>query len=343
MVQLDRCLSYPPEPHRLALDMSEIGNNAALLAAHRGAPALARTLCERQIAWELRFSARAGDSDLAAHAVQPWVNLGRLDVLAGCWEKAVDRFRQLREGFAKGFIEVGGTAIGCTGWASHEMGGEFASFVHYVFVVDTLRAYLLSNRYREAMDFADVQRNDPHLALVVEEAHVAALHGSGRVDEACGRAAAAGRNARGWDRVAFRIRTAETLAGVGDAAGAESVLSRLADLVLGLSPEKHAEFQTLVVTSRIATACCELGRTTEAAAVARAVYFGARRASDEVFEIEALRVLSVAASPNEQENWQNLLDRALAGTGYAKYHGGASEPDPLLDGMFQAVLTALAD
>jgi len=77
--------------------------------------------------------------------------------------------------------------------------------------------------------------------------------------------------------------------------------------------------------------------------VARHVCLGARMAEDEVFELDALRVLAAAAPQEVRPKWKRAQNALVESTGYAKYRGVPPDPDPLVDGLIGAVLEVLAN
>src|SRR5687768_4628340 len=78
--------------HALASELAGIGNQAALIAASRADIDLAWRLTARQLWWHGRQARRSRNPSVTAWALQPWVNLGRLESLTGRWREALARF-----------------------------------------------------------------------------------------------------------------------------------------------------------------------------------------------------------------------------------------------------------
>lgn len=316
--------------------LSGIGNNAGLIAASQGERGSARMLCERQMAWQHRMGRRARAPEVERHAVQPWINLGRLDALDGDWEQAVTRFARL--------VARGGDARLCLGLMQISRRGEsvsaFGTLLYYVYVVDSLKALLLNGRWAEVLDFARrCERRDETVSAALDEAQVVALCRLGEPDQAAGVARRALALQRAWGKVLFRLRGAEAAACAGrlDAAGA--ALELLAGPLQRLEPRAMAHPDTMPLVLRVAQACAATGRAGAAAALANRVVKGAEAAEDETIWIEALRIVAGAAGEVDA----SLLGRLERETGYARYRrgeGGPPIPHPEARALYDALLSA---
>jgi hypothetical protein len=325
---------------RRVLDYAEtlagIGNNAGLIAAFQGERDRARMLCERQMAWQHRMGRRARAPEVERHAVQPWINLGRLDALDGDWEGALARFAKL--------VARGGNARLCLDLMQISRQGEaasgFGTLLYYVYVVDSLKALLLNRRWAEVLDFAQrCERRDETAAAALDEAQVVAWCRLGEPARAAGVANRARALQRAWGKVLFRLRAGEATACAGrvDAAGAE--LESLANVLERLGPRAMAHSDTMPLVLRVAQACAAAGREDPAVALARRVVAGAEAAEDETIQIEALRVVAGGAGSAEALP----LERLERDTGYARYRrgeGGPPIPHPETGVLYDALLTA---
>lgn len=334
-------------PVLLSGEGNAAGNNAALIAAHRGNGQAAWQVCERQILWQQRLSRRARRPEIAARCVQPWVNLARLEAIAGDWQAAVSRLERLRPLGRTGAIALQPLrrdGMGCTriDGGSDE---EFAAVLDNMYVIDTLRALLQNRRWDEVLEFAARVRRTfrPGLGLWAMEGSIVAACRAGDA----GRAREVGHEALGradvtaWRRLVFRLRLAEVelCAGNGERAAAE--LGTLARGVRRLSAATRAQLQPLYVLNRLAAACLECGLAGDAAGVAHDVYEGARAAGDQVFELEALRILARAAPAPERARWEDALGALGAATEYRQFRAPAAPPaDP---SVIDALLAELAD
>lgn len=320
--QLSRALGSVRDVRRFAREVGEVANQAALIAAHRGDAGSARRICEAQGRWQERMARRARAPEVACNAAQAWVNLARVEALAGDWRGAAARLARLEpEDGGAGCVPAGAEAA------------AFGGFLRAARVVDTLRALLMNARFAEALDVADGAGPADGLAGVVEEARLAAMCGAGEARRAARRAADDARAARGWEGAVFRLRLAESAACAGDAGPAREALSPLVRALHGLSPGARSGLLALGVAVRAAALCRETGLPDEACLLARGVVEGARAADDEVFRIEALRVLA-ACAPGGRARWARALARAERATEYARYRsGGPPPPCPVFDAL----------
>jgi hypothetical protein len=329
--RLARCRTAFLPPRELALEVAGISNNAALLAALHGDRDQAWTLCERQIEWQHRCSRRVGDPAIAAHGVQPFVNLGRLEALAGNWEEALARFARLKGYRSEGEVDLGQVCVERAGWQAVSGSREdFDRLLENMYVVDSLKALLQNRRFEEALVFTAELRPQirPELLLLAREAEVVAWSWIGRHRHARRVAEDAARETRAWERAVFRLRLGETLGASGDVEGAATALRPLAEVAAQLSPGRRRDLQVLYVLVRLVGACAETGLVEAATAVARAAYEGARATGDEVFQIECLRFLTSAAPADERDGWCEALEALERSTLYERYRLGDAQALP---------------
>lgn len=336
------------KPGDFSQEIAWVANNAALIAAHEGATSMARELCERQIRWHIRLSRRSADPVIAGRSLQPWINLGRLEAQTGSWQTALDRLARLMEYRAGRRFDLGCGTINGSGWRIIAPEPEgFHLFLKGVYVVDSLKALLVSHRYAETLAFASAVRPDcsPGVSRLIHEASAVAACRMGEHEQALAIIAdtpLAG--TRGWERAVLELRKAEIHACAGDLYDARAALLPLARVVRLVSAEKKSELRVLYVISRIAAACAEAGLDEEARGLAGDAYEGARAAGDEAFEIESLRVLAAASLPTERARWTDELRRVEKATGYRRYRrdGPSSGPDPARTRLYDELLNVLS-
>lgn len=322
---LSESLATTRTPRRLASDVAWISNNAALIAAHQGAENVAWALCEGQIRWQCRLARRSRDAAIRSHAVQPYVNLSRLEALAGRWQEALARLERLNGYEASGRLDLGTVQIRGMEWeGTGSSQAEFERFLKIVYVVDSFKALLANRQFAQIHEFSTQLGHDSPSGLVrfADEASVVAACKLGEFDRAEAIAARAMRDARGWDRAVFKLRLGETLACAGNGEGATLVLTSLAGVVGKLSSATKSDLQTLYVLSRIAAACLEVGLDGEGHALARHVLDGSRAAGDQAFEIESLRLLCITDPHPESNRWRDDLARLEESTCYHRYRQG---------------------
>lgn len=336
------------EPRRLASEVAAIANNAALIAAHAGAAPVARALCIGQIRWQLSLARRTGDPWLSGHALQPWINLARLETVLGETDAALARFARLAEYRARDPFDVDVGTISPEGWQVIDPDPEgFAAFLLGVYVIDALKALLQGRRWAGVHAYAAGVPPDasPGVLGLVREARVVASVRGGEDARARALLEEALPGAAAWERVVLELRMAETLACAGDLEGARRRLARLAAVAGAVSLAKRSELRVLHVLGRLCTACAETGLHDEAAALARGVLDAARQVGDESFEIEAARLLAQSAPPAERSEWRAERDRLHASTGYRRYRDRDAPPfrDPAVDRLFEGLRGLFAE
>ncbi|HSU17021.1 hypothetical protein [Longimicrobium sp.] len=322
-------------PRALAHAVGAIGNNAALIAAHAGASAAARGLCERQMAWQLRLARRSRDRAITAHAVQPWVNLARLQAQQRDCAGALERLAALRRQAGQDALVIGCARVRRDDWEVMAPGHDaFASFMENVFVLDSLKALLLNRRWDETLDFAAALpgATTPPLARFGAEAYVVASMRLGDAE----RARATAQAMLPGSQTVFPLRLAEVHACEGRRGEAARLLVPLARLLRDSTPEQRADLQTLHVMNRVAGACAEAGEHGEARALGLLVRQGAETAGDEVIRIESLRLLAALSSDAERGAWDDALAAAEETTEYVRYRrGGPAPPAAAVEHLLQ--------
>lgn len=330
--------------HQLSGEVGSIGNNAALIAAHRGEMERAWRLTERQLWWQGRLARRSGNGVITGNAVQPWVNLGRLEALAGRWREALARFAGLATYDVADRMELGCVRVGGEAWSALTPSREdFLRFLEAVYISDSLRTMLLNGRFELIHPFAARYEGGGGLRWMCEEACVVAECRAGDFGAAAARARAGAGEARGWHRAVLRLRMAEAHACAGEIDRAGEILAQMAGVVRQLSPGQKANPELMPITARLAGACHEAGLAAEACAVAREVLEGARTANDEMIQIEMLRLLAATAPDEEREGWIEAARAAEEATDYARFRRGRPpSPNPVFTELYERLEEAYA-
>jgi hypothetical protein len=321
---LHRSLSRERTAAGLGERVGGVANNAAFIAAQRGERDIAWGLCERHLWWQHRLCRRAHDPILATRCLAPWVNLARLEALAGECEGALARLRPLgagRAGRPLALQPARGDGVGCQSIAHTD--AAWRDLVENAYVIESLKALLLGRRWEGVRAFAAGMRDEgrTRLAHWADEAEVVAACRMGDFEGGArtARTALDRPGTAGWYRATFVLRLAEVHACAGEMDRARAALARLADAAARLSDAARSKLQPLYVLVRVSAACVEAGMDTEAAAVARAVLAGARAADDEVMQVEVLRILSEVAPAEERAQWVQEREALEAATEYRRY------------------------
>jgi hypothetical protein len=321
----------------LADKLGHIGNNVGLIAAQRGDTQRAWSVTQRQFWWHGRLARRSSNAAITAYAIQPWVNLGRMEALSGRPQEALARFAGLSAFEVANRLEMGCMRVVGSDWSAIAASrGEFVQFLDAVYVIDSLKAILLNHCFELVHPFMASGGAKGTLRWMCDEACVVADTRMGDYRAAISRAGTAAREATRWNRAVLRLRLAEAHACAGEVDRAREILSQIAGVVRQVSPEVKAKPELLPITARLAGACHEAGLADDACAVARDVLQGARTANDEMIQIEMLKLLAAAASEDEAKAWRDAADAAVEATDYARFRRGKPpRANPVFDELYE--------
>lgn len=330
------------EPRRFAENLAAIGNNAGLVAASRGDTEAALKSAELQIRWLGRLARRSRESSLAAFAVQPWVNLGRLDAISGRTMEALDRFSELWRSALNGHVHIGTLRLGEGDWAAIvPTRDHFLTFVHTIYVSDSLKAMILNRRFDLVDPFSLQVGAKGRLKSMCDEACIVAESKTGDHRKAIARAETAVASATGWPAVVLQLRLAEANACAGELDGSRKILSQLADMIQHVSVKIMAKPELMQITARLAVACCEVELFHDGITVAENVLKGAQSVQDEMIQLDMLEILANFAEQEQANSWREKLSELKAGTDYARFRRGlAAQPSSLFDELYSCLANA---
>lgn len=334
-------------------------NNASLVLAYAGDRDRSKAICEAQLAWVARLGESAPDRYV--HAVQPWVNLGRLALLAGATDRAIEHFRATdpRLGHS-GAQRFGSLAVPDGAWEREGVGFAERVSLH---AVDVLRAMLqtagtdpasvVAFATRFAADLAAHPTPGPRAAAaadVLAEGHVVGLLLGGDADRAAllALAHAREREALSASRLAFDVRQVECLLAGEHPDTATSVLASLTATIADLDrAPRRSDVDSLFVAfaaRRSSELACLLGDGERALALAKTTLARARALRDEVLTIETLDWLGRLGDADAL----SLAARARANTLYHRFRATTPRTSPpsergsAIVRLFNATIAALA-
>jgi len=305
--------------------LTSVVNNAGLIAAMRGEMRTASTATERHIQWLGRLARRSRATSVASYAVQPWINLGRIEARTGQWHEALARYSALWASGLAGLLQLGTLRLADSEWSGIASSREQClTFLHGIYVADSLAAMLLNRQFDLIQPFARNVSVKADLAMMCEEACIIADSKMGDHRQALARATIAMDGASGWSAVVMRLRTAETYACAGDPERARALLVQLAALIRQASPRVKARPEFMPILARLARACHEVELKDDAHTVAIDLLAGARDANDEMFQIEMLQLLACVTNGADAEDWRRSALVAEETTDYAQFRSGAA-------------------
>lgn len=332
--------------HELADQLGSVGNMAGLIAASRGDMAKAWSLTERQLWWHGRQARRSRDATVTAYALQPWINLGRLEALTGKWQAALARLDGLTTFPLAERLEMGCVQFSGSAWRALVPSRErFLEFLETVFISDSLKAMLLNRRFELVHPFvARFSGIEGEMRWMCEEACVVAECQAGEPAAAAARALAAARQANGWPRAVFRLRAAEAYACADMRDAAVPILEQLAGVIVQLGAEHKNTPQLITIIARLGAVCREAGLDHATHAVAADVLGLARTAGDEPVMIEMLRLLAATAPAAERQAWADAAAGVEQTTEYTRYRRGGSPPaNPMITELYERLDEAFSN
>ena len=202
-------------------------NQYALIEALRGHGERAEAACHAQIRWVVRTAGAMGDRRLLAHAMQPWVNLGRLHRRAGAHERACRHFA-LIDGWRDGCDSLPAEWEAGDGLQDALAGDPvLVETLWAIAIVDTFKA-LVGHDPAAALAHLERQRQGApaRFRFLIDEATLIALECAGQRDEALAVPLAAEADAQG--ALAMLIQRTALLVMMGRHDEATALACRLA-------------------------------------------------------------------------------------------------------------------
>jgi hypothetical protein len=298
---VDRLRVSVPDPGPLSVVL----NNAALVFAHLGRLDQARWVCNAHIGWVGQLAA-AGDTS-PVHALQPWINLGRIELLTGNATAAHAYFDLVRPMQERRPLWLGPVRLRPEDWpAMLAVEPQLPTVLRSVRLLDGVRCWFIPGDYRGALHWLDRVEQDEQLApeAGICEARVISHVELAEHDRAI--AAAGLRQPDSFVGMAIRLHLARSawLRGRPELAGDYTDEAAGALLGLGWSaidrPVLPRLFRLLEAATRAARA---LGRDDLARQLAETLFDNAVRAGDQVSSHTALRQLDAVADEPDRQRW----------------------------------------
>jgi hypothetical protein len=280
-------------------------SEAALVTTHRGDYESAAGICDSQLAY-LRRHPASRDFAIARHALNPWLNLGRLASLSGRTSDACNAFAIFRN--CQTVVALAGITLNLTELNARlrtEKG--YPNFCAHLYVGNSLRALVRSGAWPALVAFTQsCDGVEPPMRPIVDEARIIASIQLGKPAEAL-EVASAYRNAPKMHvKLTFRVRELEILGRLGQRVERES----WSELEEGLGEMMNAlsSAGSLALGLHLAEAALAQGQRATAERLGRRCLDAAQLLADEIYTHSALY----------------LLSRCSAEPGAAKYRGAAA-------------------
>lgn len=321
-------------------------NAAALLEAHRGDLAAAESICLRQLAFLARHPQRS-TLDIARHAVNPWLNLGRVASLRGDHARALAQFAA--------FGPAAGARIGLAGVVlrrralNEQLRNELGirDFAGQVYVVNSLRALVRAGRAQPLRAFCEglaesrLVRDGSSEQLVLAESGIVAAQMAGEREAAQALALGWRDRTRGLARWVFTARAIEMEppAGPRTQAAAGALLREAKAQVLPGLAAGDVGLPTIATAVHLGKLARALGRIGVARDLARAAYGAALNAHDVLLQSASLS-LRIQLDAGDR-GVARALAALKAGSGYVAVRGAPAGRSEAMSVLHEATFSAL--
>lgn len=312
------------QDHVSAWEIGTCLNQAALVATHLGHFALARSMCEAQLAWARRLA--DDDPGAAVLLLQPWLNVGRLHVLEGRHDAGRRHFAIAVDALRAVPTEVAGRHFDEDTWHAIDAADPDAVRATWnVYVVETVESWLAEERPSAALACArSAARFEPSPTVASTEALGACAAEFGDLDGV--QAMAEGGN-DGALSIALAVHLQRALRRAGHADRADVVATRVA-LVLNQRDWGDIAAVELPRWFPLVTAALDSVRTTRqplaeelSEELATTLLELARRADDEIVTIRALRARSALRGEVRGATDARAADELVTASDHASARG----------------------
>jgi tetratricopeptide (TPR) repeat protein len=214
-------------------------NEAALIEVYYGRQAHATNLCHAAMKWVADVVKDSGNAACYRFAIQPYVNLGRLDRIAKRWQESLDKFKVADEVSRGNPVAFGPIVIDPL--SLEQMASTFpdVTVLESIYILDTLKTLLKAEWYGMVLDYFPNWESIPNLVHrdFICEAFLVALAGLEEYDRALELSGQCLHNSQGRNRLVFLYRRAEILAAAGQLEQAMRIVQNLAAAFAGYRGE----------------------------------------------------------------------------------------------------------
>jgi hypothetical protein len=305
--------------------VSECFRQAALIERHFGRLRVADALCVGHLRWLGEESARRGDPGLLGLALDPWIELARLDRLSGKEESSIRKLARLPAAKRSAAIAIGAVEIRADQWPAIQAArpGLLPS-LDTTWIVETLKTMLAAKSFQRALDFAAREPRDASqdAAAFLAEAKIVALCHLGRREAAWDEAARRAGDVDLAFRPLYELRTAQALACFGGQPAALDLVRHLAEVARNMRIAERPNLNKLRFADQLVGLAWSLGARDVAVDLSEVGLAGATHLRDEPLRAAFLRRLAEVDG-----RFGQALDELLARTWYASLCATPSSGD----------------
>jgi hypothetical protein len=128
-------------------------NEAALIETYYGRLDRAEALCHAAMQWVAGLVHATGSTFCYRFALQPYVNLGRLDRIEKRWQESLDKFRIVEEALRGNPVRFGPIAIDEKSLAAMTARFPDLAVLRNIFILDTLKTLLKAAWFEKVLAF----------------------------------------------------------------------------------------------------------------------------------------------------------------------------------------------
>lgn len=292
-------LGARPPPHEGA----SLLNNAALVFAHLGRRELARSVSTGHLRWVAALASH--EPATLGLALQPWVNLGRLDALDGRHAEARAHFTLFESVRAEEPVEIGPCRVEGRDWRGIARDdADLTRVLSNVYVIDSLKAWFAETDYSSALDFVARARlrATPTPSVTFHEAEVVCHLGLGDPMRAL-EVASSWEHVEPYMAAVDGLHLVPALVAVGDRAGAADCarqLMRVSEWARSTAEGGARRTALLRFLERHANTLVALDLRDDAIAVTVALLDEAGALGDEVSKHHGLDLLAALLPPGPE-------------------------------------------
>jgi len=223
-------------------------NKASFVVASTGHLASAMHMCECQLTWVARRSLACSDAGILSHAIQPWINIGRLHALRGDRESASPHFRLAEQFSHQEPAVLGPCHLPADAWqAIIKAAPEMPHVMWNVYALETIKGCLKSGDSARALVTISYLRHTVPARWhgFINEGEVLGLLHHGKAEQAVAQAVCADPGSA-YDEAAFRLHEITGLIMLGHC---QQALRRAVGLVAFLTqvqPQRSKDAPTLL-------------------------------------------------------------------------------------------------
>lgn len=299
-------------------------NEAALIEVYYGRSNCAAYLCHAAMKWVDDLVRRTGSGWCYRFAVQPYVNLGRLDRIAKNWEQSLEKIRVAEEVSKGNPVAFGPIILDKSVLEEMEKRFPDSSVLQNIFILDTLKTLLKAGWHAKVPDFFPNWESFPDSAhrYFICEASLIVWSKLKEYDRALELAVACLRNGRqGGNRLVFLYRRAEILACAGQRKEASRIVKNLADAFAAY--QGGLTLNKLIVLAALCRLMIHLGLS-EVEALLHSGLAAAMKLRDVFLERDCLQML-MQISPR-QDARDEIQDRLYALNQTSLYNAARKAP-----------------